>query len=73
MRRCTSNDDLTQLSGGLHQAPGLTTPLPDDQIQNVSLQTVLQDLMQSWAQVLQDEVTNIGTHPAVAQLTLAEL
>lgn len=62
---------LTQLCGGLHQAPGLTTPLPDDQVQYVGLQAVLQHLMQSRAQVLQDEVTHVGTHPAVPQLGLA--
>lgn len=61
---------LTQLCGGLHQAPGLTPPLADDQVQHVGLQTVLQHLMQRRAQVLQDEVTHVGTHPAVPQFSL---
>lgn len=61
---------LTQLSGGLHQAPGLTPPLADDQVQHVGLQAVLQHLVQRRAQVLQDEVAHVGTHPAVPQLGL---
>lgn len=64
-------DVLTQLCGGLHQAPGLTAPLSNDQVQDVGLQTVLQHLVQGRAQVLQDQVTHVGTHPAVAQLSLA--
>lgn len=62
---------LTQLCGGLHQAPGLTPPLADDEVQHVGLQTILQHLMQCRAQVLQDEVTHVGTHPAVPQFSLA--
>lgn len=61
---------LTQLSGGLHQAPGLTPPLADDQVQHVGLQAVLQHLVQRWAQVLEDEVAHVWTHPAVSQLGL---
>lgn len=61
---------LTQLSGGLHQAPGLAPPLADDQVQHVGLQAVLQHLVQRRAQVLQDEVAHVGTHPAVPQLGL---
>lgn len=64
---------LTQLRGGLHQAPGLASPLADDQVQHVGLQAVLQHLVQRRAQVLQDEVTHVGTHPAVPQLGLEEL
>lgn len=63
---------LTQLCGGLHQAPGLASPLADDQVQHVGLQAVLQHLVQRRAQVLQDEVTHVGTHPAVPQLGLEE-
>lgn len=63
---------LTQLCGGLHQAPGLASPLADDKIQHVGLQAVLQHLVQRRAQVLQDEVTHVGTHPAVPQLGLEE-
>lgn len=62
---------LTQLCGRLHQTPGLTAPLSDDQVQHVGLQTVLQHLVQGRAQVLQDEVTHVGTHPAVPQFSLA--
>lgn len=62
---------LTQLRGGLHQAPGLTAALSDDQVQHVGLQAVLQHLVQGRAQVLQDEVTHVGAHPAVPQLGLA--
>lgn len=64
---------LTQLCGRLHQAPGLTSTLADDQVQHVSLQAVLQHLMQGRAQVLQDEVTHVGTHPAVPQFSLQGL
>lgn len=61
---------LTQLRGGLHQAPGLAPSLADDQVQYVGLQTILQNFMQRRAQVLQDEVTHVGTHPAVPQFSL---
>lgn len=63
---------LTELSGGLHQAPGLTAPLPNNQVQHVGLQTVLQHLVQGWTQILQDEVTHVWTHPAVPQFSLME-
>lgn len=33
---------LTQLCGRLHEAPGLTAALSNDQVQHVGLQTVLQ-------------------------------
>lgn len=46
------NSALTQLRGGLHQAPGLTSPLANDQVQNIWFQAILQDLMEGRAQVL---------------------
>lgn len=61
---------LTQLRGSLHEAPGLTAPLADDQVQHVGLQAVLEHLAQGRTQVLQDEVAHVGTHPAVPQLGL---
>ena len=61
---------LTQLCGGLHQAPGLAPPLPNDQVQQVGLQAVLKNLPQGWTQVLEDQVAHVRTHPAVPQLCL---
>lgn len=61
---------LTELCWGLHYAPGLITPLTNDDVQCVRSQAVLQHVTHGGTQVLQDQVSHVGTHWAVAQLCL---
>lgn len=60
------------MSGGFHHAPGLVPALADDQVQHVGFQAVLEDLTDGRTQVLQNQVSHIGTDGAVTQLSLSQ-
>lgn len=60
------------MRGGFNHAPWLVPALADDQVQHIGLQSVLEDLTDGRTQVLQNQVSHIGTDGAVTQLSLSQ-
>lgn len=53
-----------------HHAPGVVAPLPDDEIQLVIPQTVLENILDGWTQMFQDEPGDGRTARAITETHL---